>query len=387
MHVPSLDLLFKRPDGVAPPVSALQHAARPIFSLTVPSLDDPNSILGNRYLNRGDGAVLTSSSGMGKSAMAIQMAVRWSLEMDAFGIKPARALRILYIQSEDSDGDVAEVTASIAHVLKLTPEQIAQVDARFVIVTDRTNRGAKFLHQLKLHIAAHKPDLVIINPLQAFVDGDITDSQDLGAFLREGLNALNEPAQFAYLLVHHTTKPSTGKDRQDRLWHEQMYDMAGGAEIINWARAILSLKATEEEGNFNLILAKRGRRAGVTREVEHGAAMRLEPVTKIPLRHAQGHLPSGQPLIYWEGREPDAPKREKEQTGGREPTHNFSDYWPAFPKKGDVPLPLNQLHRQLEQQRPIRKDVLFRALKRWAADGEVEVVSVPGKHDHYRARL
>jgi hypothetical protein len=360
-----------------------QHPARPLFTLEIPPPNDPSSILGNRYLNKGDGAVFSSSSGMGKSAAAIQAGEAWSLGEDFVGIKPSKPLRILYIQSEDSDGDVAEVTASIIHVRQRTPEQIATVNKNFLIVSDRTNRGKKFLDQLEIHIKAHKPDLVIINPLQAFIDGDVTDSQDLGKFLREGLNSLNEPAAFAYLLIHHTTKPATGKDRSERLWHEVMYDMAGGAELINWARAILSLRATPTEGEFNLVLAKRGRRAGVTKAVSQGIGERQEPVTIIPLKHAKGFLPSGQPLIYWEPREA-TEEEPKVKLGGRDASNHFSDYASVFPAKGTKGLPLNRLHRDLEQQRPISKPTLFKALKRWAEAGDVEIVPTPGASDHYR---
>lgn len=365
------------------------HASRPILSLTVPPANDPGTILGNRYLSRGDGAVLSSSSGMGKSAMAIQMAIRWSLNADTFGIKPGRALRVLYIQSEDSDGDVAEVTASIQHVLHLTPEQVAQVNANVLIVTDRTSRGTAFLHQLKLHIAAHKPDLVILNPLQAFIDGDITDSQDLGAFLREGLNALNHPAAFAYLLIHHTTKPATGKDRGERLWHEVMYDMAGGAELINWARAILSLRAAPTEGDFNLVLAKRGRRAGVVRQVEQGAGTRQEPITVIPLRHSTEHLPNRQPCIYWETREPDAPPDAEapSTSGGRPAKFSFLDYANVFPTKASPGLPINELHRLLEANKAISKPTLHHALKRWEDEGDVEILRPQGYPMRYRKAL
>jgi len=359
---------------VAGPAPEIQHPARPLFTLTVPDANDPATILGNRYLSLGDGAVLSSSSGMGKSAMAIQMAARWSLELDCFGIKPSRALRVLYVQSEDSDGDVAEVTASIAHVMALTPQQVAQINTNVLIVTDRTNRGAKFLAQLKLHIAAHKPDLVILNPLQAFIDGDITASQDLGEFLREGLNALNHPASFAYLLIHHTTKPATGKDRSERLWHEVMYDMAGGAELINWARAILSLRATPTEGEFDLVLAKRGRRAGVTRTVGQGVGERVEAVTTVPLKHAHGKLPSGLPIIYWEPRIPDEGTASDfaENKGGRKEKYSFEECADNIPNDPKDAMILERLFRLLKGDVPF-KDVqtLYNCLQRWRKKGLV----------------
>lgn len=365
--------------------------ARPIFTLSLPADNDPAVILGHRYLNKGDGAVLSSSSGMGKSAMAIQMSVRWSLALDAFGIKPARALRVLYIQSEDSDGDVAEVTVSIAHTLSLSHEQIAQANTNVVIVTDRVSRGAKFLAQLKLHIASHKPDLVVINPLQAFMDGDITASQDIGEFLREGLNALNEPAQFAYLLVHHTTKPATGKDKAVRAWHEQMYDMAGGAEIINWARAILTLKATDTYGHFNLTLAKRGVRAGVTKQVEHGAGYRLEPVTVIPLKHSEEHLPSGQRSIYWESREADEPatKTPAKDTnlGGASVKFDYANYRSVLPKKSDPGKPFNEILRACNDNGAIPKGSLQAVLNRWAKENVLEIIRPESGPTRYRSAV
>lgn len=348
---------------------------------------DPSSLLGNRYLNRGDGLVISGQSGCGKSSMQAQMAEAWSLGEDFMGIRPASPLSSLIVQSEDSDGDIAEAWQSIRHVRQRTASQSEATDARVRIVTDRVNRGARFLASLRQHIAEFKPDLVWINPLQAFVDGDITSAKDIGAFLREGLNGLNEPATFGIVLIHHTTKPATGKDRHDRLWHEQMYDMAGGAEIINWARAIISIKPQEEPGTFSLRLAKRGRRAGVTREVEQGAGVRMEPVTEIGIRHSTGKLPGGQPIIFWESMAMPDKKKIAGESGGRPSKYKFTDYRPVFPTKQSEGLPLAVLHRALEAQNPIKKDTLFHALKRWAADGDVEIVSEPGKPDRYRAAL
>lgn len=384
MHVPNVHALFKAPNGVAPKPNI---AGRPLFSFKIPDPNDPSIILGNRYLNQGDGAVLSSTSGMGKSAMAIQMCTMWSLAMAPFGIKPSRALRILLIQSEDSDGDVAEVTASIAHVLQLTSEQIDQVNKNVLVVSDRVNRGTRFLAQLKAHIASHKPDLVVINPLQAFVDGDITASKDLGAFLREGLNSLNEPAAFAYLLIHHTTKPATGKERAERQWHEVMYDMAGGAEIINWARAIMSLRATPTEGEFNLVLAKRGRRAGVTKRTPQGVGYILEPVSMIALQHAKGHLPCGLPIIFWETREtPDADSGQT-KARGRDEKYKFDDYCNLFPAASSEGLPLAQLHRALMDNGEISRKQIHQVCVRWAEQGNVEIIDEAGKPRRYRKAL
>lgn len=349
---------------------------------------DKSVLLGDRYMNRGDGGVFSSSSGMGKSSGTLQMAALWSLEMPAFGIKPNGALTSLVVQSEDTEGDVAEVAAGIKHAKNLTAEQVKLINKRVIVHTERVLRGAAFIASLRRLIDQHKPDIVWINPLQAFMDGDVTDGQDLSKFLREGLNGVNEPASFGYMLVHHTTKPATGKDRSERLWHEVMYDMAGGAEIINWARLIMSLRPAEAEGEFNLVLAKRGKRAGVVKEVSAGVGIRFEPTTTIPLKHATGRLEvpgikDGIPLIFWEPRDPDVPGAAGNQTStaqsGKTARYQFSEFISVFPQKNSTGLPLNELHRALQVNAPISKSQLHLCLKQWGVEGHVETTVIDGK--------
>ena len=289
--------------------------AKPFSAFEIPADGDKTILLGNRFLNRGDGGVLVSTSGVGKSSLSLQAAVLFALGHDLFGIKPNGSLKSLVIQAEDSDGDMGEIWYSIRYKLGLSKPEMEQVGRNVVVVTDRTHRGPNFIASLRALIRQHKPDLIWINPLQAFIDGDVTDSQDLGAFLREGLNSLNEPPTFGFILVHHTTKPPTDKNSGEVKWHEQMYQMAGGAEIINWARFIMSLRATDDEGKFNLVLAKRGRRAGVTKQVEQGAGFRDEIVTSIPIQHSTEHLaiPARKEklsVIFWEASDHD-PKAKK----------------------------------------------------------------------------
>jgi hypothetical protein len=380
-----------RLQGLAHAPKAEAPTVRDPSSFALPPDNDSTILLGDRYLNRGDGAVLVGTSGIGKSSMEMQMAVTWALGRACFGIRPNGPMRSLIIQSEDSDGDIAEMWTSMSVTMRLSADEMALVNERVKIVNERVKRGREFTHELKTSINAHNPDLVWINPLQAFMDGDVTDSQDLGQFLRGDLNKLNVPPRFAYMVVHHTTKPATGKDRAERQWHEVMSDMAGGAEIINWARAILSLRAAPTEGEFNLVLAKRGRRAGVVKEVPHGAGMRLEPQTVIPLKHSTGRIAvqvvaRGLPAIYWETRAPDVKldPEEKKARGGRPVVYEFSDYKTVFPTKASNGLPISELKRALDANGEIDKRMLNTALKRWEAEGCIEVLRTVGHPMRYR---
>ena len=368
-------------------------ALRPITEFEVPPDDDPTVLLGLRYLNRGDGMVISSTSGVGKSSISLQLAIHWALGRSCFGIPANGKLRSLIVQSEDSDGDIAEIWVSMKYKMGLSDDEMAQVKDRVKIVTDRVFRGERFLHSLRKNITQHQPDLVWINPLQAFIDGDVTDSQDLGAFLREGLNGLNQESKFGIVLVHHTTKPQTGKDKGERQWHEVMYDMAGGAEIINWARAIMSLRAAKQEGNFTLVLAKRGKRAGVTKRVEDGLNTHYEVVTKIPLKHCTESIkiPSRtrpMSVIYWEDREllagEDGAPKEKP---GRKAEKTIEDMRVFIPGPGQTAIPMPRIialaSENLGISRTTARSLVFDA----QADGLIEMVTITGGRQGFRFKL
>lgn len=289
--------------------------ARPLTAFDLPPEDDEASLLGrNRYICRGDGVLIVSSAGMGKSSMSLEWAVCAALGRSFQGIETKKPLKSIIIQAEDSDGDVAEVWFSIKYSMKLTSEEISLVQQRVIIIRDKVNRGEAFIARLRILCEKFKPDLVWLNPLHSYAGCDIADAKEMGNFLRAGLNKANKNDSFAYMVIHHTPKPMTGKAVQDRKWHEFMYDAAGSAELINWARAVITLKPAEQEGEFNMILAKRGKRAGVYIEVKGEASTFLEITTKIPLKHSseQIEIPGRKHkfnVIKWLPRDPEPDKR------------------------------------------------------------------------------
>ena len=66
-------------------------------------------------------------------------------------------------------------------------------------------------------------------------------------------------------MMHHTPK-STADPKAKSHWGmaDHSYAGTGSSELTNWARAICLLRATKEEGQFQLVLAKRGKRAEAT---------------------------------------------------------------------------------------------------------------------------
>ncbi len=83
--------------------------ARLVGALVTPVDGDPNELLKFRFLCRGGALLIVGPAGVGKSTLAMQAALCWAIERDFFGIVPARPLRSLMIQSENDEGDLAEM--------------------------------------------------------------------------------------------------------------------------------------------------------------------------------------------------------------------------------------------------------------------------------------
>lgn len=269
-----------------------------------PKNDDETSLIGtNRYLCKGGSLILVGPSGVGKSSSIIQACSQWSLGRDFMGIKSKKKIKFLMIQAEDDDGDIGEVWQSIRESMNYSKEELETIRENLIVVKDKVNSADKFLAVLPEYIRRHKPDIVVINPLMSYIGGDVSKQEVASAFLRNGLNRINKDESVAWIIVHHTTKPPSEKSSQKNE-NEYMYNMAGSAELINWARAIICLESTKNEGVFRMRLAKRGKRAGVrVNKSSNPIYPEWETVTKIFMKHSKRSIKIDDefiPLIKWE---------------------------------------------------------------------------------------
>jgi RecA-family ATPase len=224
------------------------------------TIDESKTLLGNRYLCRGGGAFIVAPSGQGKSVLVAQAAILWALGRLAFGIRPAKPLRILIIQAEDDEGDIIEMSQIIEH-LGLSDEERVLVDANTQIEFVNDATGDEFLDIVDGFIAQWKPDILIINPYTAYLGGDIKDDAVNNHFLRNRLNPILTKHGCAALIIHHTPKTNF-RDTDKWKPSDWQYSGAGAACLTNWSRAYLVVDPTEVDGVYKFIAAKRGKRIG-----------------------------------------------------------------------------------------------------------------------------
>jgi hypothetical protein len=266
-----------------------RHKATKLGDITRPNKDDGNELISKRWLCRGRSVLFVAPTGAGKSVFAMQAGVSWSINKPCMGLRSVKPFRVLYVQAENDEGDLVEIRDGIFKGLALSPEEIKQASENFLVSTIDDATGKTFLDSLKSLLDEHKPDLLIVDPLLAYTDTDISSQLTVSAFLRGGLQQLITAANCGLLLVHHPVKPK--KDNGNSKVGEDAYYGAGSADLANWARAIMTLRPTTSQGIYKLKLTKRGQRAGWVED--DGKTLTFERTV------AQGK--GG--LIYW--REPE----------------------------------------------------------------------------------
>ncbi len=265
-----------------------------LFDMKPPSASgSPNDIFVKGYLRKHGGLLLVGPTGIGKSTFLVQCCVTWSLGQPAFGIQPTRPLKILVIQAENDDEDMAEMRDGVVKGLSLTEEQVGQIHASIHVVSESGKTGKSLFDEtLEPLLTAYKPDILILDPLFAYMGGNASDQENASKFLRQILAPSLERHGCAAILVHHTNKPPRepqGKGFK-RPTSQSAYDGAGSAELANWPRAVLSISGTSTPGTFQLTAGKRAKKLGW--KDRSGS-----PIDQICIKHSLDRM-------FWEPADP-----------------------------------------------------------------------------------
>lgn len=222
--------------------------------------NDPNSMLGRRWLCKGHACMIVGASGIGKSTLTMQLAVQWAAGLAPFGVRPVKPLKMLIIQAENDIGDLAEQFrgAAASSIVPKTPETAKLLQENIIFVRDTVHTGRDFVDRLQTLIDLHKPDCVWIDPLLSYIGDDVGDQKVASTFLRNWLGPLLEATGVILFVVHHIRKPAQNDARTST---ELQYLAAGSSELVNWARAVIYLESPAD-GQFKLRFLKRGSRAG-----------------------------------------------------------------------------------------------------------------------------
>ncbi len=239
-----------------------------------------DSLLGDRFLTRGGSWLLVAQSGIGKSVFALQGAVSFAVGRDLFGLRPAGPLRQLIVQAENNALDVQETYRGVTEGLHLSLEEQRLLRDNLRVVQADRYTGGEFCRFLGWLCQRTRPDVVWIDPLLAYIGGEISRMADCAKFLRNQLNPVIHDHNIGVVVVHHTGKPP--KDGASGYGGADLaYLGIGSSDLTNWARATSTIVRCEGcDNRYSLTHAKRSARAGcvASTDVQHaGRGICWEP--------------------------------------------------------------------------------------------------------------
>ena len=273
----------------------------------LPEKENPAALFENGWLRKGGGAFIVAPSGVGKSVLTLQAAFCWALGREFMGITPVRPLDIVIIQAEDDRDEIAFfrdcIRRGLVNEFGFTEEELDVALGTHDPSTARVHMykvvakvGETFVQEVGAYLDDYpSTDLIMVNPFQSYFGADCSKNVDISQFLRVWLDKeIKDPAdegkdRAAVMFVHHTNKPPSSNDDREGWGVDQFaaYIGSGGAEMVNWARAILSLMPTKLEGVFRLCAGKRGQRLKWI-DVSTGKRTRCKII-----KHAEGED------VYW----------------------------------------------------------------------------------------
>ena len=222
----------------------------------VPDPDD--SIAGDGWIRRGGSMLVTGSTGIGKSVIVEQLCVRLAGGMDFMGIAVPKPVKVLYVQSEnDADTMKRDILSIVANVEPAVDEKI--VDANLAIIHAYGMTGDALGEWLDAKCEKHRPDVLVMDNYQSFVDGDI-NSSETALNWKKPIDALAKRRRLGIIVVCHTNKP---QDRKGWSARDSVYLAAGSAVLANWCRTSFELTQDGEDGRFRMRFGKNAERTGI----------------------------------------------------------------------------------------------------------------------------
>jgi Fe2+ or Zn2+ uptake regulation protein len=231
-------------------------------------IPDSDTLLNDHFLDRKTFGLYVGSSGMGKSSSIAQLIIAWGIGRETLGLKPLRPLKVLMLQAEDIEYDMKAMFSGVLKGMGISREtspkefELQRNNVRIERVD--WSVGGHFLLEVVLPLLdSFRPDILVLNPFNAYLGAGNRDDEKVTWFLRTMLNPMLSAFNCAAIIVHHTPKTNF-QNRDDWSHFDFMYAGAGAADMVNAARAVIVVEPTKDPDVFCFIGAKRGRQLAWT---------------------------------------------------------------------------------------------------------------------------
>ena len=222
--------------------------------------DASDAVIENGYLEKGSPIAVCGIGGIGKSRIAMQMAIAIALGRSFFGWKTnGKNLKWLFLQAENGNKRLKADLAAMMEGLDETERQIVN-DAITFHTLEVDDDGLMLLGNphivaaLREAIARFAADIVVFDPLRDFSIGDLNSDADMAATLAaiSGIVRLGNPKRIPFI-VHHALSGKVGHSKA--VGFERGGFGRNSKVLHGWVRAQINLAPYEADSNEVLVVS------------------------------------------------------------------------------------------------------------------------------------
>jgi AAA domain len=250
------DSLRAKLDEIQKPVEADGLTVLTLDAILTLPKDEHSCLLGDRLLAKGQSLVIAGQPGLGKSRLALQLAVACISGKPWCGIEThARGLRWLVLQTENGAERLRKDCAALKKWAgddfdqSLLHIQVFRTDNDgFLCLSDPAT-----VARIEATIRRVQPDGVIADPLRDFSIGDLNSDADMIATLRELSRIVRRGnPDRALVLLHHAIVGRAGIAKAFGL--ERGGFARNSKALLGWTRAQINVIPGAEDNNEQLVL-------------------------------------------------------------------------------------------------------------------------------------
>ncbi|MEQ1833004.1 MAG: AAA family ATPase [Candidatus Eisenbacteria bacterium] len=222
--------------------------------------DEPESLIGNGLLCRGDLGLLAGKPGLGKSRVALELAEACARGEDWLGLPTSdEPMRVLYVATEFTLFRWRQRCVQLFGSGDAVPVKAVELDQAFgrlvlshgdgalmAIAGDRLSEPLCLLSdvgalELERVIAEQRIGLVVLDPLARLMDGQDETNENFGALVQR-LDRIRFRTRSAVLLVHHDRKGGTEAKAKDV---DPLDAIRGGSVLTTSANTVMHLSRSQ----------------------------------------------------------------------------------------------------------------------------------------------
>jgi RecA-family ATPase len=232
-----------------------------LFSDT-PIVDMTTQPLIGQFLKNQSLASICSQTGLGKSVLSLQwmtcLAAGKSL-MDFDFLTPVKPLKILTVQAEDDAEKIRQVITSTCKEMDYTDNEIKLAKSNIIITSQLVfNTMIEFFKTINAYCEEFKPNVIFINPLNRYFQGDFSSDHEKIALFANQLDNMAKQHNCLIFIITHTAKPSEEKKQSLNNIYDDSYAIFGSSLWASCLRNIILLERTNDDDRERILKFGKG---------------------------------------------------------------------------------------------------------------------------------